>query len=159
MTCFDVMTKCLTSWRVFDFMTNGLTSWRIFYFRTNFLTLHIFDITHFLHHDVFLTLWQTFGVMRNPLTSLRVFCMINFLILWCSNFLMEWWNFWYHNKLIDIMTCLWHYDNFLIYDKLLDVMTYVNCTYWRPSWRTFWRHIAFWHHTFLTSRHSFWPHH
>ena len=45
MTWFDVMTKCLMSWRVFDFMTNGLTLWHIIYFRTNCL-----------HHDVYLTM-------------------------------------------------------------------------------------------------------
>ena len=144
MTCFDFMTKCLTSWRV---LTSWQTVWRrgvFFYFRTNFLTWHIFDfITHFfLHHDVFLTLyiWQILYIMTyfwfhdKRLASWQT--------LWRHGLLlMSWQTWWRHDELCEVITCFCMI-NFLIlwYFVMLYRTFWSNDTLFLMSWQTWWRH-------------------
>ena len=94
MTCFDVMTKCLISWRVFDFMTNGLTSWRIFISGQTF-----YIMTYFWLHDTLLASWQT--PWRHGV------------------FLMSWQTWWRHDELCDVITCFF-YDT--LFDIMMFLM-------------------------------------
>ena len=97
MTCFDIMTNFVTSWRVFDVMANGLESWRVVDVMNNLLTSwRIFDVmTNFLtswrvlRNDELLALWRVFDLVMHFLSFL------NF-----TNFLTSWRTFWRHNTIL-----------------------------------------------------------
>ena len=142
MTCFDFMTKCLTSWRV---LTSWQTVWRrgvFFYFRTNFLTWHIFDfITHFfLHHDVFLALWQILCIMTyfwfhdKRLASWQT--------LWRHGlFFMSWQTWWRHDELCEVITCFCMINFLILWCFVMLCRTFwSNDTLFLMSWQTWWRH-------------------
>ena len=138
-------------WRYDVFLTSWQTVWR----RGVFFTLG-----QTFWHDIFLTSSHTFYIMTyfwlydKLFTSWHMFdFMTNFGVM--TNPLKEWWNVWYHNKLIDIMTCLWHWHFF----DMTNCLTSWCMLHLLTAWRTFWRHGTFWqHHTlfdilthFLTS--------
>ena len=157
----DVMTNvltpgiCLTTWHTFLrpdalFDVMFFTLWQTFCRDDLFLSLfraqNIMETWYRYYNDIFDVMtcfdviWRVFDFMANCFPSWRIF-------YFRSNF-----SFWHYDKLIDIMTCLWHYDDFfyvtncltswrmlhlLRHDEHFDAMELFDITHFLTYWHTF----------------------